>query len=334
MINDASVSAPVTVIIAARDARDTVAGAISSALVQGELLHEVIVVDDGSRDGTAEEIQRVAADDASRRVKVLTHPGRGNRGVAASRNLAVRAAGAELIAFLDADDELAEGSLSTRASALRDHPEASIVYGLAQTVGGDPLSREVVGAGIEGAPRSLLPWLAYENPLPLSTVLVRRGVLGDHPFPEGLEYQFEDWLAWLAIAAAGHKILFLNSVLATYFVGPGTWTSRLSDSGRRLMQLVDEASALRARPGMLPFQVLRDAARYRAAVILVEALGQVRRGRLKNARQRLRLASQAAGSAIEVLHAATSWVPRIRLHSWLRRPGTPAERWIGTLTLT
>ncbi|MDO1584175.1 glycosyltransferase family 2 protein [Rhizobium oryzicola] len=89
----------VCVIIAAKDAADTIGKAIASALAEAPV-REVVVVDDGSSDGTA-DVGR-ALDDGSGRVKVIRFDR--NRGPSAARNAAIAASSSPLISILDADD--------------------------------------------------------------------------------------------------------------------------------------------------------------------------------------------------------------------------------------
>jgi succinoglycan biosynthesis protein ExoU len=91
--------ATVCVIIAAKDASGTIARAIRSGLREGRVA-EVVVVDDGSTDNTAEASR--AADDGSNRLRVLSLET--NRGPAFARNHAIAHSSAPLIAILDADD--------------------------------------------------------------------------------------------------------------------------------------------------------------------------------------------------------------------------------------
>ncbi|MCL4849733.1 MAG: glycosyltransferase family 2 protein, partial [Acidobacteria bacterium] len=80
----------------AYNAARTVAETLESILAQSLPPREVVVVDDGSRDGTL-EVLRTFAD----RVKVKTQP---NSGVSTTRNRGVEEAAGEWIAFCDADD--------------------------------------------------------------------------------------------------------------------------------------------------------------------------------------------------------------------------------------
>jgi succinoglycan biosynthesis protein ExoU len=96
----------VAVIIAAYNARETIAAAVRSALAQPEVA-EVCVVDDASTDGTA-EVARASADGDSR-AKVISQ--QMNAGPAAARNVAINATTAPWIAILDADDYLLPGRM-------------------------------------------------------------------------------------------------------------------------------------------------------------------------------------------------------------------------------
>lgn len=95
----------VAVIMAAKDAAATIERAVSSALAQPEA-REVIVIDDGSTDGTGERARRL--DDGSGRLKVVSQP---QAGPAAARNLALSLSSASWICPLDADDFLKRGRL-------------------------------------------------------------------------------------------------------------------------------------------------------------------------------------------------------------------------------
>src|SRR4051794_18662887 len=89
----------VSVVIPAYNAEVTIGQTISSVLAQTFGNYELIVVNDGSSDRTAEIVQELSAKDP--RITLVTQK---NRGVAAARNYGISLARAELIATLDADD--------------------------------------------------------------------------------------------------------------------------------------------------------------------------------------------------------------------------------------
>ncbi len=89
----------ICVVIAAKNAADTIATAVRSALHEA-LVSEVVVVDDGSSDDTAGAARSV--DDGSGRLQIISLEK--NQGPSAARNRAIAASSAPLIAILDADD--------------------------------------------------------------------------------------------------------------------------------------------------------------------------------------------------------------------------------------
>jgi succinoglycan biosynthesis protein ExoU len=103
------------VIIAAKDAEATIARAVRSALAD-PLAAQVIVVDDGSRDGTSAAAR--SADDRSGRLEVIRLGE--NVGPAAARNLAIANSDAPFVAILDSDDYWRPGRLSRMAQQASD----------------------------------------------------------------------------------------------------------------------------------------------------------------------------------------------------------------------
>lgn len=96
--------------------------AISSALAQSYADLELLVVDDGSTDGTAELVQKFAHD---KRVRYFHQE---NAGVSAARNLAIRAATGDFIAFLDSDDVWLPHKLALQIGLLNRRPDVGMVW--------------------------------------------------------------------------------------------------------------------------------------------------------------------------------------------------------------
>ncbi|HET7009526.1 MAG TPA: glycosyltransferase family A protein [Anaerolineales bacterium] len=111
----------VSVMMPALNAETTIGLAIESLLAQRYGDWELIVVDDGSRDRTAEVVR--GYDEA--RVRLFSQP---SRGEAAARNRALEEMHGEFVAFLDSDDRFLPDHLQLALDHLRDHPEHSGVY--------------------------------------------------------------------------------------------------------------------------------------------------------------------------------------------------------------
>lgn len=222
MTNNLAVSpkAPVplvSVIMPAYNARPYIAEAINSVLEQEYPHIELIVIDDGSSDGTAE-----CAESFGDGVKVIRQA---NAGVAAARNKGLAEARGELIAFLDADDVWLPGKLKAQVEYLLAHPETGVVYGIfsrwhAKPDGSfaPPPSPEVRD------PQNLLiaehsGWiytkLLFDNIIHIITAMVRREVVEkltgfNKSLPTGEDYDF-----WLRMSRH-FRADKLNRVLAYY----------------------------------------------------------------------------------------------------------------------
>jgi len=110
----------VTAAIPVRDGEAYLAEAIESVLAQTRPCDQVIVVDNGSTDGSA-EIARAYAP-----VKLVSEP---HEGIGAARNAAFRATSGSHLAFLDADDLWEPTKTAVQLAALKAEPELQIVFG-------------------------------------------------------------------------------------------------------------------------------------------------------------------------------------------------------------
>ncbi|MBY0549707.1 MAG: glycosyltransferase family 2 protein [Candidatus Obscuribacterales bacterium] len=103
----------ISVIIPAHNAEKHIEQALLSVANQSYAPHEIIVVDDGSTDGTAELVNNLS-DVAT---VLLSQP---NSGAAAARNFGIKQATCPLIAFLDADDLWVQSKLALQVDAMKD----------------------------------------------------------------------------------------------------------------------------------------------------------------------------------------------------------------------
>jgi GT2 family glycosyltransferase len=115
---------------------------LESLLAQDGVAFEVVVVDDGSSDGTAD----LLASHPDPRVRPVIRP---HGGIAAARNAGVAAARAPLVAFHDSDDTALPGRLAVPVAYLRSHPDVDLVI-----QNGIMLPPEGDAAGAEA------PWIA------------------------------------------------------------------------------------------------------------------------------------------------------------------------------
>jgi glycosyltransferase involved in cell wall biosynthesis len=115
-----------TVVVIAYDDADHLPAAVASALAQGEIVGEVVVVDDASTDETPRVADALAVDP---RVRVI-HRTVNSGGCGTPRNDGILAARGEWVLFLDSDDVLPEGAVTALVRAAR-ADNADVVAGLA-----------------------------------------------------------------------------------------------------------------------------------------------------------------------------------------------------------
>jgi len=113
--------ATVAIVIPAYNHERFVADAVRSALSQGDRVSEVVVVDDGSKDRTADVVRAIS----DPRLRLITQA---NAGPSAARNRGWRATTARWVQFLDADDQLPEGGVLA-LSATAERVPGAIPYG-------------------------------------------------------------------------------------------------------------------------------------------------------------------------------------------------------------
>ncbi len=121
----------VSAIIIFLDAEKFIDEAVQSVLSQTYGAWELLLVDDGSMDGST-AIARRYAQEFPGRIRYLKHPFHQNRGMSASRNLGIANAQGGFLAFLDADDIWLPRKLEIQVAALQDSPDVGMVYGPTQ----------------------------------------------------------------------------------------------------------------------------------------------------------------------------------------------------------
>lgn len=183
----------VSVIIPTYNRERFIADAVDSVLAQTYDDFEVIVVDDGSSDGTP-AILSVYADDR------LIHLTQSNQGRSHARNRALAIARGEYIAFLDSDDVYLPSKLALQVSFLDSHPDVGMIYTSAACI--DDEGRDIdyrYAASVSG---HIYRDIAFFEPvtITLPTVMARRSVFDRvGMFDERME-RFEDTDMWRRVS--------------------------------------------------------------------------------------------------------------------------------------
>lgn len=232
----------VSVIIPAFNQARFLDAAIGSALRQTYGDVEVIVVDDGSTDGTGELL---SAYSRTPRIRVIRQA---NAGVGAARNAGFAASTGSLVCFLDADDYYHEDRLTRQVGRFNDRPDVGFAYCDIVRVDADDIVAD--DYNVQDA-RTVLDGDIFESLLaggyfPPHTVIVRRDVFersgGFDPALGG----HADLDLWLRLAGAGVRADFLPEKLAYYRLHSGGM-SRDEAHMRHTRRLALE-KAVRAHP--------------------------------------------------------------------------------------
>jgi len=203
-----------SVLVPAFNSERTIRQAVESALSQTASELEVIVVDDGSALPVAASLSMVR----DSRLRVISHDR--NRGTAAARQTALRAARAPLISHLDADDTWEHNYLEAVLPRLED-PDVGVVYTNATLVG-HPLGWTDYMRDLPYMPDpaehpiDTFPRIADQDPIPTLTATARTGaVKGIGGYPRWLRF-CEDYYVFLQLAAAGWRFAYVDERLANY----------------------------------------------------------------------------------------------------------------------
>ncbi|MDQ3281785.1 MAG: glycosyltransferase [Acidobacteriota bacterium] len=222
----------IAVVIPVRNRERWIARAIESALAQTLAPREILVIDDGSSDRSAE-----IAESFGDRVRVLRQD---HAGAYVARNRAIRATDAEFIAFLDSDDAWLPHKLALQMP-LFDDERVGVVFGNAiiRHFNGD---RVTTGRTLfqNTAPRAAaLADFVRGNFIPFSTAIVRREAFARCGFFDEPSRLSGDYVAFFRIALQ-YRLAYVRDVVAEYSVHEGSWSLDLVASLESRIALFEE----------------------------------------------------------------------------------------------
>lgn len=203
----------VSVVIPCFNSEGTIVEAIQSVVEQSYPVTEIIVVDDGSKDNSVLIVKKYFPT-----VQLIQQS---NRGVSAARNVGIKAATSNWIAFLDADDIWLPEKLAVQFDSLNGEKWShtnSFYFGHNQSGSTKRSDLSTLRGG------DVFNELLVENFLGTSTILIEKAILVD---AGGFDESFpvlEDWKLWLSLAIQ-YPISYVEDALVKYRVTPGS-TSR------------------------------------------------------------------------------------------------------------
>lgn len=208
----------ISVVIPVYNSERYVCSAIESVLRQSRTPRRIILVDDGSTDNTPALLRSFGS-----AIEVFRQ---NNQGVGAARNVGIRAADGDYVAFLDADDEWHTDKLDLFSKAIKEHPRANLFFSDAMQIDPDGIPSRYMS----GKPRGNATWqsLLKYNWLFTSTALVRRSAAQDVGFFR-TDFQclagVEDWDFFIRMVRAGPAVYV-----------PGPWTYYRQHSGSAMQK--------------------------------------------------------------------------------------------------
>jgi glycosyltransferase involved in cell wall biosynthesis len=208
----------ITAVVAAYNAEAWIAETLEAILGQSRSPDEVVVVNDGSTDGTAAVLERFAD-----RIRIVE---RENGGCPAAFNTAFATATSDYVAMCGADDVWEPRKLEWHARTLAEHPEVDVLFGDAQLFGlADGTYAKPPGEGVlDGG--ALRDALYRENIICAPSIVIRRSVferLG--PFVE--KFGADDLEYWMRCLRGGAVFHYDPRVLLRYRRHDGNLSSRL-----------------------------------------------------------------------------------------------------------
>jgi glycosyltransferase involved in cell wall biosynthesis len=243
VIDPMALGQAVTVVIPAFNAAQFIARAIEDVLAQTHLRIELIIVDDGSTDGTGD----VARGFADPRITVLSGP---NEGVGAARNKGLRVARGDFVAFLDADDAWLPDKLGAQLRVFDSEPSYVAVGSFLRYESMAGTSIGVAGQVIKVGDRESIAQ-GFLMPFPISSVVFRRHVLEliggfDEALSKSVPGLVEDLDLMARVARLG-PIGCVDRVLGSYRVHGGSASARHFSSQRMGSRFVRARLAAEAR---------------------------------------------------------------------------------------
>lgn len=186
--------------------------ALRSIIEQSLAPGEVIVVDDGSTDGSRAIVERIIAEHPEAAIRLITQT---NSGVSAARNRGIAEAKGDYIALLDADDAWLTGYIAEVCRLMEYYPEADaystafdIVNGTERVAASVPTTEGYINIAEEALKR--------RYPIIPSTATLRREtVLRAGGFPEGMRIGEDQWL-WVRMVQEGATFCFSPMSLVRY----------------------------------------------------------------------------------------------------------------------
>jgi glycosyltransferase involved in cell wall biosynthesis len=215
----------VSVVLPSYNYEMCVAEAVDSVIAQTYQNWELVIVDDGSTDGSAEVLARYEREFPGR-IRVYFHEGRRNRGLIETYRLGLEKCGGDYVAFIEADDVWFPENLARKIAVLERHPDVAVVHSGVEMFGDDGLIRSLdekyrwrkfLNSEIANKPfYAFTHLMRYNFLLTFSSFVTRRPLVEKADFSSKHKAWFDWWL--LAQLSLQGKFFYLPEKLIKWRV--------------------------------------------------------------------------------------------------------------------
>ena len=237
----------VSIVMPAYNAGRTIQKSIESIIAQTYQEWELIVIDDGSKDNTAEILSEFAASDG--RIRFLQNEK--NSGASYTRNRAVALAEGEWIAFLDSDDLWEASKLEKQLAMAEKYPDMVVCYTASAFIDDDGNRYGYVMPAIE---QLTYKTLLRKNLMSCSSVMIRSSVMKEIQMPN--DKMHEDYFVWLTVLRKYGVAYGINEPLLIYRLCANSKSSNRMKSAKMLFNSYRAVGYSRVSSAFLVFRYL------------------------------------------------------------------------------
>lgn len=209
----------VTVIIPSYNHQAFVEESVRSVLNQTYKNIELIVIDDGSKDGSPELLKKLSLENGFKLIL------KENEGVCITLNKGLSLATGRFITFIASDDFMPSNRIQEQVDAFNTYSDADVIAGSVKIIDEQSVVLSIKNVRREGF--ITLDQMFKKNMVYAPTAMLKKEVFNKYgTYPE--KYLFEDYFMWLKILSAGGKILNTNNVWAFYRINTNQMEKRFN----------------------------------------------------------------------------------------------------------
>lgn len=217
----------VSVIIPTFNRASTIEKSIESVINQGDLVKEILIIDDNSTDNTEEIIKNIDSN------KIIYHKSDKSIGACAARNIGIEKSSSDFIAFHDSDDIWHSDKLKKQFNYMVNNPVDIVCSGYNQIMNGN---KKYIGKNISD--NEIHKELLNENFIGTPTIIGKAECFKKNKFDIELP-RFQDWELMIRLSKI-YKVGFINEPLVDAFVQENSITMNKKNATKALKLILNK----------------------------------------------------------------------------------------------